>query len=139
MTTSAHEEQTKILIAEVGADKVAALVEKYDEDAIAAVFAMTADDHSLSAAEAFNYTMEQYCGAWEDLGECIATNLQPKIDEALKEYGEKHRFNWPIKIEDLTQMNWGDIADYADENYYYVLPTGFDDPEKAYFVFETGR
>lgn len=126
----------KVLIAEVGADAVTKLVEKYGEDAVLAVFVLQHDNQNLTVADAFEHTMECYQGTWEHLSEYLATNLQEKIDEALKEYGEKHNFNWPIKIHELTQMNWADIADYAEDNYYYALPTGLDDLEKAYFIFE---
>lgn len=137
MTIPARGEET--LAKELGDKAVTDLVYKFDNDAIPAVFAFVADNPTLTLREAYEHTMEHYCGTWEELSEYLATNLQEKIDEALKEYGERHNFNWQIKIPDLTQMNWGDIADYAEENYYYALRTGFDDPAKAYFIFEVPR
>lgn len=137
MTIPARGEDT--LAKELGDKAVTDLVYKFNNDAIPAVFAFMADNPTLTLRESYEHTMEYYCGTWEELAEYLATNLQEKIDEALKEYGERHNFNWQIKIPDLTQMNWGDIADYADENYYYAIRSGFDDPNKAYFIFEVPR
>lgn len=131
----AYQKPREVLTAAVGADAVAKLVEKFDEDAIDAVFALMAENRNLSLPEAVEHTMDYYCGAWEELSEYLATNLQSKIDEALEEYSRNHDFNWQIKVSDLTQMNWGDIADYAEDNYYYTIRTKFDDLDRMYFIF----
>lgn len=135
MNGPAQGEQT--LTAEVGADAVAKLVEKYGQDAAAAVFGFIANHRDYSVGEAYEHTMEYYRGTWEDLSEYLAHAFAPKMQEASNTYAVKHQLTWPLPVDDFVGcMNWDEVANFATDHTHEAFLTHFADPEKAYFVFE---